>query len=147
MRVIGIDTGPKGIAWAIYDDKARQCTDPPMELGDVVEWGECSNWPGEGMPVFYDAAAIEWPVIFPGAGNEIRDTIATAGMWLGRLGKDTLLIPRATIASALHARGDARINAVMKTLCPTLDQKCEGLNHNVRAAAAVAYVAVGRRPK
>jgi hypothetical protein len=129
------------VAWAIYDTEIGR---DDITVRNRVEWGECNNWPGEGMPVFYDAAAIEWPVIFPGAGNEVRDTIATAGIWWGRLGTDTLRIPRATVASALHVRGDKAINRVMARLFPALAGRAPGLNSHTRAAAAVAYVAAGK---
>jgi hypothetical protein len=146
MRILGIDPGPTGIAWAIYGPVAGERHDRP---NDIIEWGECDNWHGAKWETgdflgAHDYAAIEWPVIFPGAGNEVRDTIATAGIWWDRLGKSTLLIPRATVASALHVRGDSRINAVVASLCPALAGVRKGLTGHHRAAAAVAYVSAGR---
>jgi hypothetical protein len=154
MRMLGIDPACRSIAWAIYDDQIRVASKIGPGLGyraDIIAWGSGLNWCDEcradvlgGRPSRWDYAAIEWPVIFPGAGNEVRDTIATAGIWWDRLGKSTLLIPRATVASALHVRGDARINAVMATLCLALSGVRKGLDSHHRAAAAVAYVAAGR---
>jgi len=149
MRILGCDPSPTGIAWAVYDDGARYSN------GDIVEWGELLNWYGNDridttklllrMSNGFYRAAIELPVIFPGAGNEVRDTLLTTGIWIERLEiLKHLQLPRATVASALHAKGDARINAKMCLLCPALNSKAVGLNSHTRAAAAVAYVAVGR---
>lgn len=135
MRVLGVDPGCHGIAWAIFNS----------DIQDIEAWGEIGNWQWypDWIPPLRQAA-IELPVIFPGAGNSVRDTLVTTGHWLHILGPDTLLIPRATIAAALHAKGDQAINRVMAKLCPALHGTHRGLNGHHRAAAAVALVAAGR---
>lgn len=153
MKILGIDPGPNGIAWAIFDSGING------GRGDIVEWGEDPNWGTRRNLTDWNYASIEWPQIHPKqTGNALRDTIATAGLWWGRLGQNTILLSRDTIKTALlgvkrgrgreldGSYGDPEVNKFMAKLCPALNGKAPGLNSHTRAAAAVAYVAAGRIP-
>jgi len=136
VRILGIDPGPTGYAWALFDS----------DRNEIVEWGDN---PSDDLVLDYDHVAIEDIV---SVWHQGRTVIETAKM-IGRLQKvfpDAIMIPRKTVAAVLggNARaGDQRINAALNRYIPSLARRRKGLNGHHRAAAAVAFVALGRIQK
>lgn len=130
MTILGIDPGPNGFAWAVYDAKRNE----------VTAWGEDGDTPDT------DHVAIEDLVALWQRGNPLIETAKTIGK-LEMLYPRAILLARKTIAAALtgSARsGDKEINLALGRLVPSFADKRKGLNGHHRAAAAVAYVAAGR---
>lgn len=154
MRYMGIDPGPTGFAWAVYDDEAIV----GAFRGGITEWGhENGVTPGSvsGSTLLHwkdvcgkaDVVAVERIMPFgqpPSVG--LLQTVEVVGM-LRAMVPEILLIPRKSVVVALTGKvthGDTEVNATMKRLCPNLEGRQPGLDGHVRAAAAVAYVAVGK---
>lgn len=133
MRVLGIDPGPRGFAWAIYDESTNT----------ITQWGN------NMVTAAYDVVAIEDMVgiYMPG-----KDRASTAKM-IGRLQErfpGALLVPREAIRSVLtgSARGDeVRANRALGRFIPSFAARRPGLNGHHRAAACCAFVALGRSNK
>ena len=154
--ILGIDPGPDGFAWALFDTVSE----------DMLVWGETKIFTVKGIclgrsrPTTEEFNNIEWGTVAierVGAygansnSNALCMTSETVGilrhLWLERR---VILIYRREVSRALTGRvnsGDAKLNLVMKRLVPSLNKKQKGLNSHTRAAAAVAYVAAGRLAK
>lgn len=130
MRVLGIDPGPNGFAWAIYDS----------EKSDIVEWGDDAASKSDYV-VIEDIQSYGNMI-----GKSTLDTAKTIGKIQGWY-PEALLLPRKAIAQVLGGSvraGDKAINYALGKLIPSFSYKRRGLNGHHRAAAACAYVGYGR---
>ncbi len=148
MRFLGIDPSPTGFAWAIYDE----------DRNEIVEWGhEDGAIPGGvlGSTLLHwkdvcgktDVVAVERVMPFGSPpSSALLQTVEVVGM-LRAMVPDVLLIPRKSVVVALTGQtqnGDKEVNATMERLVPNIAGRIPGIDGHIRAAAAVAYVAVGK---
>lgn len=135
MRVLGIDPGPEDWAWAVYDT---------ANGGKITSWGDRDTpCPSQGWCAHI---AIEDIVTAWQQGKTVMQTCKMIGR-LQAMFPDAIMIPRKEVAVVLGGSvraGDREINAALNRLVPSFAAKRKGLNGHHRAAAAVAYVAVGK---
>ena len=140
MRILGIDPGVWEFAWAVYDPRCNevirwgydQCTDQSEALGLAC----C-----EDIRVVIEDIVGMWQ-----RGKTVAETLKTIG-WLQAKMPYAVRIPRQTVKSVLTGSvrtNDAAVNLALGRLVPNMNGKRRGLTGHHRAAAAVAYVGVGR---
>jgi hypothetical protein len=148
MRVLGIDPGPGGFAWASYDP----------EKNDIWNWGDCSMCIDMPLSIATvgvftgDVVVVEEPALtsIDGAAQSLVRISFQSGLIAGGFlarGFAVNLLNRKIVASVLTRSvrsGDKEINRALGVLIPSFAATRKGLNGHHRAAAAVAYVGYGR---
>jgi Holliday junction resolvasome RuvABC endonuclease subunit len=148
--VIGIDPGAHDFAWARYDSDRNQITGwGTTIIDDMKRRINILSWPCN-----YDdnAVAIEDVRLYQNMARSgrVKQVLLETAKTIGSLQHEypkAILIPRKTVAAALGVgsrAGNAEINRALGNLIPSFKAVRDGLNRHHRAAAAVAYVSVGR---
>ena len=133
MRILGIDPGNRGYHWATYD-KVRN---------EIIAWGDESKLPNGAE---FDAVAIEDIAAIYHPSRTRTDTAKMIGR-LQAAFPDAIMITRERVRTVLtgSARGsEAAANRALNRFIPSFAARRRGLNGHHRAAAACAFVAVGR---
>lgn len=145
---MGIDPGPTGFAWAVYDEPRNRIDEWGHENGVTpsgVSGATFLHW--KDLCGKADVVAVERIMPFGQPPSvSLLQTVEVVGM-LRAIVPEILLIPRKSVVVALTGKvthGDKEVNATMNRLCPNLEGRIPGVDGHVRAAAAVAYVAKGK---